>query len=220
MTQKLELKQLNHALRLKVPYASLSIQSVPLVRSIRLTLIEDSYPQENLSDEQITFLMDNPPYWAFCWASGQVLAKYLIENPHEVAGKSVVDFGSGSGVVAIAAKLAGAAQVIAVDNDPTALLATNVNARLNQVEIMLSDEIDNLPLEKEKAVLLIADVFYDRDNLPMLTAFLADFADVIVADSRVKPKELTGVSIVGNYQSCTVPDLGESAAFNNVHIYR
>ena len=220
MNQTNKFDQLTSLLQSKVPYGNLAIQSVPMVESIKLALIEESYPQHDLTHEQVEFLMDGPPYWAFCWASGQVLAKYLIENPHEVVNKSVVDFGSGSGVVAIAAKLAGAKSVVAVDNDPGALLAVEINAELNRVELCLSDNISALPLTKSESVLLIADVFYDADNIPSLNTFLTEYADVIIADSRVKPRDLNGVSMIGNYQSCTVPDLGESIDFNSVNIYR
>ena len=135
-------------------------------------------------------------------------------------GEEIVDFGCGSGVVAIAAKLAGAKHVIAVDNDPSALLATAYNAKLNQVEVHLCDDLQRLPVPTQDCLMLIADVFYDAENIPLLKNFLNQFAAVIVADSRIKPKELPVVTLVANYQSSTVPDLGESIDFNSVNIYR
>ena len=215
-----ELDELTRVLQKKVPYGRLSIQHLPLANTIRLALIEESYPQAELNPEQISFLMDGPPYWAFCWASGQVLAKYLLDHPEEVKDKTVIDFGCGSGVVAIAAKLAGAHEVFAVDNDPAALLATTTNATLNQVQIEVCSEMKYLPSDTQSSTLLISDVFYDAENIPMLRHFLKEFSEVVVADSRVKPTELPGVQLVKNYQSCTVPDLGESLDFNNVNIYR
>lgn len=215
-----ELLELEKILQFKVPYAHLSLQKIPLENSIELALIEDSYPQENLRAEQIAFLMDSPPYWAFCWASGQVMARFLLDHPEQVYGKNIVDFGSGSGVVAIAAKMAGAKQVVAVDNDPAALIATSVNATLNKMEVSCVSCLDNLPFDQREAIILIADVFYDAENIPLLKSFLANFLEVIIADSRVKPTDLSGVKMAGSYDSCTVPDLGESTDFNNVNIYR
>ena len=214
------LEELTKKLQHKVPMAQLSTQTLPLAPSIKLVLIEETYPQSKLSSRDVEFLMDEPPYWAFCWASGQVLAKYLIDNPREVKNKTVVDFGSGSGVVAIAAKQAGAAQVFAVDCDPTALLATQVNCELNQVELITCSDLSHISCIKESSILLISDVFYDAQNIPMLSNFLTKFNDVIIADSRVAPEELAGVTATERYQSSTVPDLGESTAFNSVAIYR
>lgn len=73
-----------------------------------------------------------PPYWAFCWGAGQALARYLLDHPHEVADKHVVDFGSGSGVAGIAAALAGARSVTCVDLDPLAREASHANALANE----------------------------------------------------------------------------------------
>jgi len=214
------LRQLSDLLQRKVPNGELSVQSLPMAPEIQLVLIEESYPQAKLSQQQIECLMDNPPYWAFCWASGQVMARYLLDNPDEVAGKTVLDFGCGSGVVAIAAKLAGAKHVTALDIDRAALTASTVNAELNQVEVTFCDDLANVDLPRHETVLTIADVFYDRDNIPMLAEFIKQYGDVIVADSRVKPSELKGVEEVKRYHSCTVPDLGESTDFNSVGVYR
>ena len=214
------LSTLTAVLQHKVPNGELTIQTLPMVPEVKLALIEHTYPQAELSQQQIEFLMDSPPYWAFCWASGQVMARYLLDNKKEVQGKMVLDFGCGSGVVAIAAKLAGAQRVIALDIDQAALTATQVNARLNGVEIETERNIDSLILTKQETILLIADVFYDEENLPMLKGFIRDYKELIVADSRVKPAALSGLKEVGRYASSTVPDLGESADFNSVGVYR
>ncbi len=211
---------LTTVLRRKVPEANLRVQHLPQAPQIRLALIEETYPQQALNQEQVEFLMETPPYWAFCWASGQVLARYLLANQNQVSGKTVMDFGSGSGVVAIAAKLAGAERVIALDNDPAALYACNVNAALNGVKVESTDKSPFARGDRKNATLLIADVFYDEENIPLLKGFLSDYAEVIVADSRVKPTALPGLSEVGRFSSSTVPDLGESADFNSVGIYR
>jgi predicted nicotinamide N-methyase len=207
-------------MRHKVPAAKVVIQQLPMVPEIRLALIDSAYPQADLTREQIENLMDDPPYWAFCWASGQVMARYLLDNPEEVKGKTVVDFGTGSGVVAIAASLAGADYSVALDIDENALMASQVNAALNSASLKLSSNMESLEICRSNAILLIADVFYDRGNIPLLQNFIRDFADVIVADSRIKPTELTDMVEVSRYTSCTVPDLAEDANFNSVRIYR
>jgi len=210
---------LTRKLQDKVPQAKLQCQPLPLAPEINLVLIEEAYPQHNLSTEQVAFLMDSPPYWAFCWASGQVMARHLLDNPSLVNGKTVVDFGCGSGVVAIAAKLAGAQQVLAVDIDESALLATQINAQINAVAVEAVTNVEHVSFNQRSATLLVADVFYDADNIPMLANFIRQYGDIIVADSRIKPSSLTGMCEHARYQSSTVPDLGESSDFNSVGVY-
>ncbi len=212
--------QLQSTLQRKVPNAQLVEQALFQVPEITLALIEDCYPQAELNQSQIDNLMDSPPYWAFCWASGQVMARFLLDNPSLVEGRTVVDFGSGSGVVAIAAAKAGAKRAIALDIDPAALMASKLNASLNGITIETRQRLDNKEINLSSSLLLIADVFYDRDNIPMLSGFIQDYADVIVADSRVKPSELRGLSEIDRFSSSTVPDLGESSDFNSVGIFR
>ncbi len=105
-------------------------------------------------------------------------------NPDYVRGKRVLDFGAGSGVVAIAAKQAGAAEVVACDIDTLALLACKANAELNGVELSYSD--DFYQLNEQFDVLLAADVLYDISNRHFLDEFLQRVKQVLVADSRVK----------------------------------
>lgn len=216
----MNLNKLTQALQTKVPNGALKIQSLPQAPRIKLALIEDTYPQHTLTPEQAAFLMDEPPYWAFCWASGQVLANYLLSHPNWVEDKTVVDFGCGSGVVAIAAKLAGAERCVALDIDEVARLASETNADLNEVDIEVVEGFESAELDTQNSILLIADVFYDEENIPMLSDFLVNFQTVIVADSRVKPASLKGLSEVARYASSTVPDLGESTDFNSVGIYQ
>ena len=110
-----------------LPDIRLLATPLPLVPEIRLWLL-DELVDERLDQEVANALMEAPPYWSLCWASGQVLARHLLADPQWVRGKTVLDVGPGSGVVAIAAALAGAARVIACDLDPDALAATAANA--------------------------------------------------------------------------------------------
>ena len=207
-------------MQLKVPDALLLETPLPQLPNLSLYLLDACYPQHKLNQEQVQWLMDDPPYWAFCWASGQVLATYLLENPSFVKNKCVIDFGCGSGVVAIAAKMAGAKRSIAVDIDPIAILATQANAKLNNVVIEVLSNLEDLTPSNEAQCLIAADVFYDAENLKLLAGFLRDYDDLIIADSRVKSEALLGLTKVTEMQSCTLPDLDESMSFNRVRIYR
>src|SRR6185503_6111981 len=105
----------------------------PLVPEIRLHLASEVIPLWRKTEEELAEIGVPPPYWAFAWAGGQALARYLLDNPAIVAGKRALDFGSGSGLVAIAAAKAGAAHVVAADIDPFAIAAIARNADANNV---------------------------------------------------------------------------------------
>ncbi len=103
-----------------------------------------------------------PPFWAFAWAGGQALARYILDHPALVRGKHVFDFASGSGLVAIAAMKAGAATARASEIDPFALEAIAINAALNgvTVAVIAGDVLDRAVAAD---VICAGDVFYDRD---------------------------------------------------------
>lgn len=199
-----------------LPQASLMPTCLPLVPELSLWLINETYPQEKLDAATIYALMDEPPYWSFCWASGQVLARYLLDNPDIVANKVVVDLGPGSGVVAVAAAKAGAKRVIACDLDPFALQATRLNSAENDVILELSDDLSAVLPEAD--LILAADILYDRENLP-LVARLRLAADVLLADSRVKDLNPPGYALLGIQEATTWPDLDESREFNQVRLF-
>ncbi|MCL6640077.1 MAG: 50S ribosomal protein L11 methyltransferase [Candidatus Rokubacteria bacterium] len=136
-----------------------------------------------------------PPFWAFAWAGGQGLARYLLDHPDEVAGRAVVDLAAGSGVVAIAAAKAGAAAVWAVEVDPLAVRAIELNASLNDVRLNVigGDVLDQgladlgVRLDGDRAPLVVAgDVFYSEQMSARVLTFLRraarDGADVLVGD--------------------------------------
>lgn len=200
-----------------IPAARLEVTTLPDCPDIRLWLLNADYPQGSLDPQQVQYVMDNPLYWVFCWASGQVLADFILRHPQWVAGKRVVDFGCGSGVVAVAAALAGAAQVIACDIDPIALSATTANAALNGVELILADDYD--AIDGAVDLIIVADVLYDSGNFHWLRRFTQRAPQVLVADSRVKNFNLPPYRQIAQQRSCTVPDLDESAEFRDVRIY-
>lgn len=191
--------------------------SLPLVPEIKLYLINQDFPQHELSRDEMMAMMSSPTYWVFCWASGQVLSRFIIDQPQWVSGKKVVDFGCGSGVAAIAAAKAGARQVIACDIDSEALLATRVNAALNGVEIELCEDFFLLPDDID--LIVVADVLYDRENLSWLEVFLQRSTRVLLADSRIKNFSAPGYHLLSVANASTVPDLDESNEFRSVRIY-
>lgn len=115
---------------------------------------------------------DAPPFWAFPWAGGQALARYVLDHPSAVRGRHVLDIASGSGLVAIAAARAGAASVTAGDIDPGAISAVHENAMANGVDVAVS-YLDLDGADPGGAdVVLAADVFYQREMAAAALAFL------------------------------------------------
>jgi predicted nicotinamide N-methyase len=208
-------------LQSRIPGSRLEKTQLPQARELSLYLINEDYLRNGLTREQAEALMDNPPYWGFCWASGQVLGRCVLDNPDWVKGKTLLDFGAGSGVVGIAAKMAGARRVILCDLDEKALQAGELNARINGVNVDFSAAIDeHLEEDVSNWMITVADVFYDRDNLPLLETMLDRFVTVLVSDSRLKGQPLQGMDIIGDSDSHKVPDLDESREFNSVTLYR
>jgi predicted nicotinamide N-methyase len=131
----------------------------------------------------------DPPFWAFAWAGGQALARYLLDHPQAVKDRHVIDIASGSGLVAIAAARAGAAAVTAYDIDPLAAAAISLNADANGVAVLAvcADVLDNdARVSPDVDVMLAADAFYERDLAGRVMRFLerghARGADVLAGD--------------------------------------
>ncbi|ARN73205.1 class I SAM-dependent methyltransferase [Oceanicoccus sagamiensis] len=209
--------ELSHCLQQVLPSAQAEAIPLPLTPAIKLYLINQDFPQQSLSQDEMLAVMNYPAYWAFCWASGQVLAQYLLEQPERVRGKTVLDFGSGSGVVAIAAAMAGAATIYACDIDPDAMMATAANAKLNQVELKLYNDFFDITADID--VIIVADVLYDKENLPWLGRFIERAPEVLVADSRVKHFSYPPYTLIERREGSTVPDLDEFDEFRDVRIY-
>lgn len=214
--KRVGLKALHERLHRVLPNINLTCQPLPQTPSLRLWLLDELFPEKALEPGIVNAIMEEPPYWSFCWASGQVLADYLICHPQWVKGRCVVDVGPGSGVVAIAAAMAGARKVIACDLDEDALTATQVNAAENGVDIEISQDLDSALAEAD--LVTAADILYDRENLPLLARFTAAGA-VLLADSRVPDLDPPGYRLLGQWQSCTWPDLGESSEYNGVRLF-
>ncbi len=187
-------------------------------RALELYLFDPAVLDGPLSHDEAQAVVAEPAYWSFCWASGQVLAQWILDHPESVAGKTVLDFGTGSGVVAIAAAKAGAARVIACDLDPAALDAAQANAGLNGVTLSRCDDWHRRPAGID--LVLAADVLYDPDNRPLLNEFLAAAPEVLLADSRVRDLGDGRYCRQAVIEARTWPDLNEFEEFNRVRIYR
>ncbi|MFT7137656.1 MAG: putative nicotinamide N-methyase [Candidatus Azotimanducaceae bacterium] len=212
------LNQLQAKLQQTISSARLEARSLPLCPQVQLFLLSDDLPRGPLPHDEMLAVLNEPAYWAFCWASGQVLARYLLNDPEICRNKTVLDFGAGSGVVGIAAALSGASRVICCDIDPTALLASEANAALNEIEVELLEDINDL--QGDIDLLIAADVLYDRENFPWIKR-LPNLSDqVLIADSRVKSDKLAGYTIVDRVEATTIPDLDEFKEFSDVRIYR
>jgi predicted nicotinamide N-methyase len=160
-----------------MPEPTLTLLPVPLAPEISLHLLDEPVGLFDLTGGE--FRSDEPPpFWAFVWAGGQALARYVLDHPEVVAGKRVHDLATGSGVVAVAAARAGAAEVSVSDVDPAAVAAAMRNADANGVSIREG--------EPDADVILAGDVFYSPAVAPQITARLRDarrkHADVLVGD--------------------------------------
>jgi predicted nicotinamide N-methyase len=184
---------------------------------LRLWLIDAQNMDRAFDAEETRRILEDPPYWAFCWASGLALARFLAEQPQWVQGKRVLDFGAGSGVAGIAAAKAGALEVVACDLDPLAIEACRANAELNGVTLTYS--ADFFAEQDRFDLILVADVLYDRANLPLLDEFLTRGREALVADSRVRDFKHPLYERLGILEALTLPDLAEPWEFRNVSLY-
>jgi predicted nicotinamide N-methyase len=163
--------------------AGTTLQPTPLVPEVSLYCAENAYDVWSLTDDGDESAP--MPFWSFPWAGGQALARHILDHPDVVAGRRVLDLAAGSGLVAIAAALAGAAEVTANDVDPYAAAAQELNAKANGVQItsVMGDLLDT---ETEADVVLAGDVCYERELSDRMLAFLVRArvrgADVLLGD--------------------------------------
>jgi len=149
--------------------ANTRLQTVPHAPEISLWLADEITPLWRLTEEELGAMGLPPPFWAFAWAGGQALARWLLDHPAQVAGQRVIDLATGSGLVAVAAMKAGAASVLAADIDPFCAAAVAANARSNGVEIAFTDAnlLDAPPPPVD--LICAGDVFYEK---PMAEAVM------------------------------------------------
>ena len=213
-----QLKQLEQRLRETLPGAKLEIRSIPDSLDIRLALINENFPTGPLDQQTMRKVINSPAYWAFCWGSGVAAAGWIKENPAFFDGKTILDIGSGSGIAAIAACLAGAKLVFACDVDANARAATRYNAQLNGRKLTITDNINSV--FRKPDVVLLSDVLYDNSNLSLLDHPLIAESNTLIFDSRIKSLSAKGFESFATRCSCTIPNLGEFDEFREVSIFR
>lgn len=162
--------------------ANTRLQPVPHAPEISLWLADEVTPIWRLTEEELGEMGLPPPFWAFAWAGGQGLARWLLDHPGEVAGKRVLDFATGSGLVGIAAMKAGAASVLCADIDPFCAAAVAANAGANGVRLdfTAADLLEAPPPEVD--LICAGDVCYER---PMTDRVLQWLGQGRAAGARV-----------------------------------
>ncbi len=188
------------------------IRTVPHAEEISLHVADEAMGLWQKTEDELGELGLDPPFWAFAWAGGQGLARYILDHPELVKGKRVVDFACGSGLVGIATMLAGAKSCHAVDIDPFAVTAAGLNAELNNVSMTFEEgDITSLPAP-EADIVFCGDVFYDQKMANRILKFLDTLLDkgleVYVGDpgrtylphERLDELETYKVTVVGRLE--------------------
>jgi predicted nicotinamide N-methyase len=193
--------------------------AVPFVPEIRLLTAAEPFGLWDLTER------DAPPFWAFPWAGGQALARYVLDHPEIVRGRRVLDAASGSGLVAIAAAKAGAASVTACDVDPNAVAAIEINARANDAAAVTARVLDldfGLDDPSGAQVVLAADVFYQRELAELALRFLRGAArsgaEVLVADPGRAFLPASALTSLASYEVPVLTVL-EDAPVKRVTVY-
>jgi predicted nicotinamide N-methyase len=185
----------------------------PLAPEIRLMLADEAVPIWKKTEEELGALGLPPPFWAFAWAGGQALARYVLDNPSLVSGKRALDFASGSGLIAIAAANAGATEVDASDIDAFAIAAIETNAAANSVSVR--PRLENLiGVDEGWGVVLAGDVAYEKDLAEAATDWLAALAQrgatVLMGDPRRTYLPLDRLDCVIEYSVPVTRELEDS----------
>ena len=148
-------------------------QRPPHTPELELRLADEITPIWRLTEEALAEMGVPPPFWAFAWAGGQALARYVLDHPQAVAGKAVIDFAAGSGIVAVAAARAGAARVLAADIDPFCADAVALNAEANGVAVDFTcDDLLEAPPPAWAEVILAGDICYEKPLAERVMAWL------------------------------------------------
>ena len=207
-----ELKKLEQALVL--PDASLKRQWLD-DELLALWLMELADPQMRLDTASVGQLWQQMPYWAFAWAGGRSLARFISQNPDHVTGKTVLDFGCGSAIAGIAAAIAGA-EVYVTDLDPNALQAAAANAALNGVKLTPLLPGESLP---EIDLLLAADVLYDNSSHDPLAELTGSVGELLLAETRGVVPAVVGIRCLETLETSTLPAIGDFDQAVTVDIY-
>ena len=199
--------------------ANTELLAPPLVPEIRLHLATEMMPLWRKSEEELEAMGVPPPYWAFAWAGGQALARYILDRPDVVRDKTVLDLGAGSGLVGIAASKAGAKSVLAADVDRFAADAIALNARANGAAITATTD-DMIGSEGEWDVILVGDLCYERPIAERLLKWLrARQGTALIGDPGRSYFPKTGVERLALYRVQTTREL-EDREIRETGVYR
>jgi predicted nicotinamide N-methyase len=196
--------------------ANTRLQRPPHVAEIELHLADEITPIWKLTEEALEEIGLPPPFWAFAWAGGQALARYLLDNPRVVAGKRVIDFASGSGLVGIAAKLAGAREVLCADIDAYCGAALMLNMAANGVACAFTGEnLLEAPPPAWAEVILAGDICYEKPLAERVLGWLAKAraagATVLIGDPGRSYFPRSGLTKLAEYQVPTTRELEDMA---------
>lgn len=157
--------------------ANTRLLPVPHAPEIVLHVADEATELWQKTEDELDSIGLPPPFWAFAWAGGQALARHILDRPDLVAGQRILDFASGSGLVAIAAALAGATHATASDLDAFAIAVIGLNAEANgvgeRITPVLDDLIGSRPADLGVTTILVADIFYESDIAGRVTDWLA-----------------------------------------------
>jgi predicted nicotinamide N-methyase len=193
--------------------ANTRLLAPPLTPEIRLWLADEAVPLWKKTEEELGAIGLPPPFWAFAWAGGQALARYVLDHADLVRGKRVLDFASGSGLIAIAAAQAGAAQATGSDIDAFAIAAIEANAALNGVAV--APRLENLiGADEGWEVVLAGDIAYEKELAGAAMDWLASLAGrgatVLVGDPRRSYLPLDRLACVIEYSVPVTRELEDS----------
>ena len=195
---------------------------VPHAPEITLHLADEATELWQKTEEGLGEIGLPPPFWAFAWAGGQALARYLLDHPAVVAGKRVLDFASGSGLVAIAAAKAGAAFVKARDIDAFAVAAIQLNAAANGVAIDARCE-NVVGADESWDAIFAGDICYERDMAGRTVAWLASLhargATVLIGDPGRSYLPRQTLEPIATYEVPVTRTL-EDAEIKTTHVWR
>ena len=199
--------------------ANAALTAPPLVPEITLHLATEVVPLWRATEEELEKIGVPPPYWAFAWAGGQALARYVLDHPELVAGKRVLDIGAGSGLVGLAAARAGAHHVLAADIDAFARAAIRLNAAANSCDIAVTAE-DLIGAALAWDVILVGDLFYERPLAERLLAWLGPLGVLaLLGDPGRNYFPKTCVEKLASYSVQTTRDL-EDREIRETGVYR
>jgi len=194
----------------------------PLVPEVKLHLATEVVPLWRLTEEELEAQGIPPPYWAFAWAGGQALARFVLDNPDVARGRIVLDLGSGSGLVGIAAMKSGAVRVLSADIDAFAISAVALNAKANGVEIDTTTD-DVIGQTRDWNTILIGDMCYERPLAERVLAWLrervATEVTVLIGDPGRSYFPKDGIEKLATYNVTTTREL-EDREIRETSVYR